>query len=149
MMSTQIRFDLDGLSRAIESGNAGYQLALYANDAEVQIIDSNDPGCCPQVLHGKDAIGTWINDMLAQCVRPTVTHPVLACDHLALVEELHTPDGTNLLYECTAEVHGGQIIKETVTLKGKWRAEAAASDHSAAANEPTGGPSPQRTQLEL
>jgi hypothetical protein len=44
-------------------------------------------------------------------------HPVLACDHVALVEELHMPDGRNLLCECTAEVHGGQITKETITLK--------------------------------
>ena len=116
-MSTQIRFDLDGLSRAIQSGDVGYQLALYANDAEVRIIDSNDPARCPQVLHGKDAIGIWINDLHAQGVTPTVVHPVLACDHVALVEELHTPDGRNLLYECTAEVHGGQITKETITLK--------------------------------
>ena len=116
-MSTQIRFDLDGLSRAIQSGNVGYQLALYANDAEVQIIDSNDPACCPQVLHGKDAIGSWINDLLAQGVTPTVMHPVLACDHVALVEEVHMPDGRNLLFHCTAEVHGGQITKETITLK--------------------------------
>jgi hypothetical protein len=52
-MSTQTSFDLAGLSRAIQSQDRRYQLALYADNAELEILDSSHLEPPLQVLHGQ------------------------------------------------------------------------------------------------
>jgi hypothetical protein len=117
-MRTQLRFDLDGLAHAIESGDARYQLALYTDDAEVRIIQADDPHSSEKVIQGKEAIGNWIKDLATSGELPKVVNRVVVNGRLAIVEEIHQPDGTQLQFECSAEVHRGQILKETVTLTG-------------------------------
>ena len=46
-MSTQTSFDLSGLIEAIEASNSAYQVALYAEHAEVQITDGDRIGQAP------------------------------------------------------------------------------------------------------
>jgi len=120
-MSTQIRFDIEGLRRAIELGDCSYQLALYSDDAEVSIVDSDDPHCSPRVLHGKPAIGQWINDMRDRTSVRQVMNPQVVVDRLDLTEECQAADGSNFGYARTAEVHKGQITRETVTRKRPLR----------------------------
>jgi len=49
-VSTQTRFDLIGLIQAIESSDYAYQVALYAEHAEVQIADGDTIGQAPKSL---------------------------------------------------------------------------------------------------
>ena len=116
-MSTQIRFDIGGLRRAIELGDCIYQLALYADNAEVSIVDSDDPRCPPRVLHGKPAIAKWINDVRNRTSVRQVLNPQVGVDRLVLTEECQAADGSSFDYSRTAEVHGGRITRETVTKK--------------------------------
>ena len=126
-MSTQIRFDVEGLRRAIELGDCRYQLALYADNAEVSIIEPENPHCSPRVLHGKPAIASWITEVQDQTFLRQVSDPEVAVDRLALTQECQARDGSSIGYARTAEIHGGQITRETVTKRRLRPAESGAT----------------------
>ena len=71
-MTTQTSFDLSGLIHAIESSNSGYQIALYAEHAQVRITDHGQVEQAPELLPetGKCA---WIEDMAA----PDIVHHIV------------------------------------------------------------------------
>lgn len=114
-MSTQLRFDIDGFRRAIESGDSRYQLALYADDAELNVVDSDDPASSAQVLHGKPAIGGWIEQVHAQSTGHRVLDPRAGADRVELTDEVDGRDGSHVAYGYSAEVRRGQIVRTTVT----------------------------------
>ena len=116
-MSTQIRFDIEGLRRAIELGDCRYQLALYADNAEVSIIDPDDPDCRARVLHGKSEIANWINDVRDETSLRQVSNVEVGVHRFAVTEECRRIDGSSVGYARTAEVHGGQITREIVAKK--------------------------------
>src|SRR4051794_17737769 len=115
-MSTQTTFDVDGLSRAVASRNADYLLALYADRAEVEFIDPDHPETPLQVLRGKPAIQEWLHDMSSPDVRYRVRNSATGHESLRFIEECSYPDGTDLRYECRAEVHAGQITRAWVAV---------------------------------
>jgi hypothetical protein len=115
-MSSRVSFDLAGLRRAIESGDALYRTALYADRAELRIVDSEQPADPPRVLKGRSAIAGWIGRMYG----PDNTHRVLESaadgEQIRLVEERQTADGLRVVYAIAAEVDRGQIVRETAVL---------------------------------
>ena len=118
-VSTQTRFDLEGLIEAIESSDSAYQLALYAEHAEVQIADGDTIGTAPHVLAGRRAIAQWIEDMATRQVIHHISHPQLDRTSLSYVDELQDPEGTTVIHRCTAVISTGQISHETVTVEAK------------------------------
>ena len=115
-MSTQLKFDLDGLRRAIESGDAFYRTALYADGAELRIVDSDQPATPPQILQGRSAIAHWIQSMYGSDDTHRVLESVTDGEQIRLVEERETADGLRLVYATAAQVDRGQIIRETAVL---------------------------------
>ncbi len=113
-MNTKTAFDLDGFSRATEERDAQYVLSLYADDAEVRVVDRNNPPRSPQVLKGKSEIRTWVEDVFSRDMTHKIVNPVVADDRIALTEECRYPDGTNVLCSCTAELSNGLISKQSV-----------------------------------
>jgi hypothetical protein len=89
---------------------------LYADGAELRIVDSDQPAHPPQILHGRSAIAGWIDSMH----RTDDTHRVLKSgadgEQIRLVEERETADGLRLVYATAAEVDRGQIVRETAVL---------------------------------
>lgn len=114
-MSTQTRFDIAGLSRAIEQGDPRYQTALYADDAEIVIVDSSNLTDSPQILHGKPAIRDWLEQVCWASSYRRVLDPQATEAQVSLTEECEQPDGTSYRYSRIAEVSRGQIVRETVT----------------------------------
>jgi hypothetical protein len=115
-MSTQTSFDLPGLSRAIQSQDHRYQLALYADNAELEILDRGHLDAPLQVLHGKAEIAKWLDAMSTTAVRYQVRDPLRGPDVVGFTEECIYPDGKTLVFECTAEVSRGQIKHATLTI---------------------------------
>lgn len=115
-MSTQTKFDLDGFSYAVGARDARYQLALYADDAEVEIVDPDHPAVPLRVLHGKSDIRAWLEGMSSGAVRYQVTEAEAHQNALRFTERCLYPDGTDLRYECQAEVYRGQITRASVAL---------------------------------
>jgi hypothetical protein len=115
-MSTQTSFDLAGLSRAIQSQDRRYQLALYADNAELEILDSSHLEPPLQVLHGKPEIAKWLDAMSSRAVSYSVRDAVGGPDGVRFTEECVYPDGKTLVFECRADVSRGQIKHAELTM---------------------------------
>ena len=115
-MTTQTSFDLSGLIQSVES-NSGYQVALYAEHAEVQIIDRDHPGQAARIVRGRPGIARWIEAMVA----PDIVHHIVEAKadrcSLGFVHEMHRADGTTLVHRITGEIFTGQITRAFVTVE--------------------------------
>ena len=118
-MSTQTTFDLHGLIEAIESSNVDYQIALYAEHAEVQIADGDTVGQAPHVLTGRPAIARWIQSMARRDLSHHITYLHADRTSLSFVDELHGPAGMAAIDRCTADISAGQIKQQTVTVEAR------------------------------
>ena len=116
-MSTQTSsatFDLARFCAAAEGRNADTQVSMYALDAVVTIADRiNQPGA-PQVLHGRDEIGGWLQDVCAREMTHRVQHSVGDATGAAFSEACRYPDGTNVLCATVLHLADGQIVDQTV-----------------------------------
>jgi len=111
MSTTTARFDFAELKRALEERDAAGQLALYADDAEVTLVDRiNTPGS-PRVLHGREEIRTWIEDVCERDMTHRVEMRVLGEDGAAFTEACRYPDGTNVLCAAVLELRDGKIAR--------------------------------------
>jgi hypothetical protein len=111
-MTTQTAFDLAALSRAISERDASSQLACYAQDARVEIVDRDNPPSSPRTLLGKAAIGEWIEDVCARDMTHAVEIQVAGTDTAAFTEACRYPDGTRVLCCAVLELQHGQISRQ-------------------------------------
>jgi ketosteroid isomerase-like protein len=110
--STTPMFDFAELERALEERDATAQLALYADDAEVTLVDRiNTPGS-PRVLRGREEIRGWIEDICERDMTHRVEMQVVGNGGAALTEACRYPDGTNVLCAAVLELRDGRITRE-------------------------------------
>ena len=116
-MSTQVSsatFDLGRFCAAAEGRDVETQLSMYAQDAVVTIADRiNQPGS-PQVLHGRDEIAAWLQDVCGREMSHDVQHSVGDAGGAAFSEACRYPDGTNVLCATVLRLADGQISDQTV-----------------------------------
>ena len=142
-MSTQTGFDLNGLSRAIHARDCAYHLALYAADARVEILDAAHSDAPLQVLHGKPAIREWLDGRSSTAVRYEMKDAVVHPDRISYTEECRYADGSNVLFECSAQICRGQITSATVRLINLPYDKSAAEPAQPAATGPIDHQPPQ------
>lgn len=112
-MTTQTTtFDLSALSRAITERDAASQLAHYADDAQVQIVDRDNPPSAPRILQGKDAIGQWIEDVCARDMTHAVENQVVADGGAAFTQSCRYPGGARVLCCTVLQIRDGQISRQ-------------------------------------
>jgi hypothetical protein len=112
MTAPTVAFVLSALRRAIEERDATSQLALYADDAEVRLVDQNNPPSTPRVLRGKQAIAEWIEDVSSRDMTHLVGHEVIQGNQAAFTETCRYPDGTNVLCTAVLDLDQGLIVRE-------------------------------------
>jgi ketosteroid isomerase-like protein len=112
MTTAPVAFDLAALSRAIEERDAASQLALYADDAEVRLVDQDNPPSAPRILRGKPAIAAWIQDVSARDMTHRVERTVVQGDRAAFTESCRYPDGTAVLCSAVLDLDQGLIVRE-------------------------------------
>jgi hypothetical protein len=106
------RLDFEALRRALEERDAAAQLALYAADAEVRLVDRICTPRAPRVLRGRDEIRAWLEDVCARDMSHRVETPVVADDALAFTESCVYPDGTNVLCATVLELRDGLVVRQ-------------------------------------
>jgi ketosteroid isomerase-like protein len=104
------------LVKAIEAGDAESQIPLYADDAEVLVVDPHHPPRAPMTLRGKRAVAYWIRDICSVNMSHQVVDLVDGGDRVAFTEEGRYRDGARVLSTSTLSIRGGLIAKQRVVL---------------------------------
>jgi hypothetical protein len=102
-------FNLLAFGQALKERDLAYQIAHYAPDADVRIVDPDNPPSAPQRLHGRPAIRAWLLHASTRDLGLQVTHLVDGGDRVAFTERWHHQDGTSVVATSTAEIEYGLI----------------------------------------
>ena len=114
-MSTDLQLDLKALVAAIEGRDHGYQLDLYADDAEVLIFDA-DTTLEPELLTGTAAISRWFDRPSQRSSIHRVKKAGVTGNLLSWTDHCRTYEGLNIVSESAAELRGGRITQQSVTV---------------------------------
>ncbi|MBP5941578.1 nuclear transport factor 2 family protein [Streptomyces acidiscabies] len=108
-------FDTDTLRRGIEESTSSETLlSLYADDAEIHVIDHNTQPSHPLVLHGRTEIAAMLNDVYSRDMTHKLEHCVVQGDELAYTESCRYADGTRVLAESAVSLRDGKIVRQTM-----------------------------------
>ena len=85
---------------------------LYAEDAEIHIVNRNTPPSSPYVLRGKEAIAEYLRDVFGRDMRHSIENEVVGEDRLAFNVACEYPDGTRVLASENLEVRDGKVVRQ-------------------------------------
>jgi len=111
-MSTTTAFDVDALVRAIEGRDADTQIGLFADDAQLTIVDHEHPPSNPTVASGREEIAAALRDVVGRDMTHKVSDVVLSGDALAYRVNCVYPDGTRVACQAIAVLRGGKIVTQ-------------------------------------
>jgi ketosteroid isomerase-like protein len=114
MTTTGTTFDLARLGQAIEERDAAGQLALYADDAVIEIVDREHPPSDPQRIPGADAIRAYLENLTARDMTHTIRHALTDGDSASLWVDCQYPDGTRVRCAGALELREGKIVRQDV-----------------------------------
>jgi ketosteroid isomerase-like protein len=109
---TTTTFDLTALTAAIESRDADAQLGFYAPNAELVLVDRDNPPSRPRTITGTDQLRTHLTDVCQRDMTHSVRAAIVDGDHIAAEVACAYPDGTRVLCMCVAELHDGRIVRQ-------------------------------------
>ncbi len=108
-------FDLDTLKRGHRQRDPDLLLDLYADDAELVVIDAEHPPSHPLVLEGRERIGVFLRDLCRDEIVLEVGDEVVGEDRVALHVAFWYPDGTQALSSEVLDLDAdGLILRETI-----------------------------------
>ena len=107
---TQSGFDFEKMRRAVEQLDADLLLSLYADEAELRVINRNTTPSSPREIRGKEEIAEYLRDVCGRAMTHRIEREVLDEDRIAFNEECEYPDGTRVTAATTLEVRDGRIV---------------------------------------
>ncbi|MGW0836252.1 nuclear transport factor 2 family protein [Streptomyces prunicolor] len=107
-------FDSEALRRGIEDHTAATLLSLYADDAEIHVVDHQTQPSHPKVLHGRDEIGAMLADVYSRDMTHKLEECVVEGDRVAYSESCQYPDGARVLAESMLLLQDGKITRQTM-----------------------------------
>jgi ketosteroid isomerase-like protein len=112
MATTATTFDPQALKRSIEERDTSAQVALFADDAVVEVVDQQNPPSRPLVVSGRDAIRSHLEDIMSRDMTHKVSGLVVDGDKASYVIDCRYPDGNQVLCLATLELRDGQIARQ-------------------------------------
>ena len=112
MTEQKTGLDYEALRRAIEQLDAELLISLYADDAEMRIVNRYTTPSSPKVLSGKEEITEHLRDVCGRAMTHHVENEVLGADRIAFNEACEYEDGTRVLAAMTLEVRNGKITHQ-------------------------------------
>ncbi|WHM40256.1 nuclear transport factor 2 family protein [Streptomyces sp. BPTC-684] len=107
-------FDTETLRQGIESHDAKTLLSLYAEDAEIRVVDRNTQPSHPMVMHGQDEISKMLDDVYSREMTHKLEQCVVQGDHVAYTESCEYPDGVRVLANSMMSLKNGKIVEQTL-----------------------------------
>jgi len=106
------RDNLETLRRSHEQRDAEAAINLYADDAELRVVDRTAPPSSPKVLSGKDEISEYLRDVYSREMTHHVQNEVVGEDRIAFNVACEYPDGTRVLASENYELRDGKIVEQ-------------------------------------
>ncbi len=104
-------FDLVQMKQAMEGADAAALGRLYAEDADMTIVDRDHPPGAPLRVNGRAAILAFWEDVCGRAMTHRVGREAIGSDRVAFVEECAYPGGCNVIAAMTLELREGQIAR--------------------------------------
>ena len=104
-------FDIAALKHAMEHSDAEALLGLYADEAEMEIVDRSRPPSSPMRLVGKPAIEAFWREVCGRAMTHAVSDAVAGADRAAFIERCTYPDGCQVVASMNLELRGGRIVR--------------------------------------
>jgi ketosteroid isomerase-like protein len=114
MTTTNTELDLNALRRSVEERDAQARLAHYADDAVIEIVDSEHPPSDPQRFSGLAEIRGFVEDVAGRDMTHSVRHALATGDGASIWVDCQYPDGTRVRCAGALEVRDGKIVREEV-----------------------------------
>lgn len=105
-------FDLQALRRGMENRDAGAILGLYADDAEISIVDQRHTPSHPQTLRGRDQISAMLSDVMGREMTHHIDHVTVGDGTVTFIERCTYPDGTRVLASSVLDIDQGRIVRQ-------------------------------------
>lgn len=105
-------FSTETLRQSIEGNTATNLLSLYADDAELRVVDRNTQPSSPRVLHGREEIGELLEDVYSRDMTHKVERCVMDGDTVAFSESCLYSDGVRVLAESMITLRDGKIAEQ-------------------------------------
>jgi hypothetical protein len=110
MTEQKTGFDFEAMRRAVEQLDADLLIDLYADDAELRIVNKSATPSSPRKIRGKEEIAEYLRDVCGRAMKHRIEREVLGEERVAFNEECEYPDGTKVLAATTLEVRDGKIV---------------------------------------
>ncbi|MFC4501482.1 MULTISPECIES: nuclear transport factor 2 family protein [Streptomyces] len=107
-------FDTETLRRGIEGETPTALLSLYADDAELRVVDHNTQPSHPRVLHGRDEIAALLDDVYSRDMTHKLEMCVVQGDRVAFSESCLYADGVRVLADSMMTLRDGKIAEQTI-----------------------------------
>jgi SnoaL-like domain len=111
LTSTSRAFDAEALRRSIEERDAATLLSLYAEDAELQVVDSHDQPSHPKIIRGRAAIGEYYADVCGRDMTHRIERLVVGDTGAAFVQVCHYPSGARVMCAAVLDLKDGLITR--------------------------------------
>jgi hypothetical protein len=104
--------DFEAMRRAIEGLDADLLVGLYADDAEMKIVNKSSTPSSPRILRGKEEISEYLRDVCGRAMTHRIENEVVGGDRVAFNEACEYPDGTRVLAATTLDVRNGKVVRQ-------------------------------------
>jgi ketosteroid isomerase-like protein len=102
------------LKRAIETRDGRTLASFYADDAQLRVIDRNNPPSNPRQVSGKAAITSFWDDICSRAMTHDVETTIAEGNRLAFTQACSYPDGAKVFCCALLELKGGRIARQTI-----------------------------------
>lgn len=106
------QLDFEALRHAEEQRDVEAMLALYAEDAQIRIVNRHTPPSRPVVLQGKEEIAEYLRDIFSREITHRIENEVIGENRVAFNVACEYPDGLRVLAAENLEVREGKIVQE-------------------------------------
>ncbi|MGW0996784.1 nuclear transport factor 2 family protein [Streptomyces sp. NPDC002520] len=110
--ATGSTFDTETLRRGIEGNTGNTLLALYADKAEILIIDRDSQPSHPKILQGRGQIAELLDDLYSRDMTHHLDQCVIEGNRAAFTESCEYEDGTRVLAESMITLENGKIARQ-------------------------------------